>query len=62
MLPISYEKFKNRYTNFQWNPSDDGKCSNATGDPRANLKIEVKFAEPLTETINVRYLEFSTLT
>jgi hypothetical protein len=53
VLPISYEEFKNGYTNFQWNLSDDGKGSNATGDPRANLEIKVKFAEPLTEAINV---------
>ena len=53
VLPISYEEFKNGYTNFQWNLSDDGKGSNATGDPRANLQIEVKFAEPLTEAVNV---------
>jgi len=53
VLPISYEEFKNGYTNFQWNLSDDGKGSNATGDPRANLQIEVKFAEPFTEAVNV---------
>src|SRR3981189_247981 len=53
VLPISYEEFKSGYTNFQWNLTEDGKGSNATGDPRGNLKIEVKFSEALTEAVNV---------
>jgi hypothetical protein len=53
VLPISYDEFKSGYTNFQWNLTDDGKGSNSTGDPRGNLKIEVKFSEPLPEAINV---------
>src|SRR5271156_1317470 len=52
-LPISYYEFKNGYTNFQWNLSDDGQGSNATADPRANLKLEVKFSEALTEAVTV---------
>src|SRR5271156_4203080 len=53
VLPISYDEFKSGYTNFQRNLSDDGKGSSATGDPRGNLMIEVKFATALTEAINV---------
>ena len=53
VLPISYEEFKNGYTNFQWNLTDDGQGSNATGDPRGNLEIKVKFAEALPEAVNL---------
>ena len=53
VLPISYEEFKNGYTNFQWNLTDDGQGSNATGDPRGNLEINVKFAEALPEAVNL---------
>src|SRR5271156_4736 len=53
VLPISYDEFKSGYINFQWNLSDDGKGSNATGDPRGNLMIEVKFAKALTEAVIV---------
>lgn len=53
VLPITYDEFKSGYTNFQWNLTDDGKGSNVAGDPRGNLKIEVKFADALPEAVNV---------
>jgi hypothetical protein len=53
ILPVSYDEFKNGYTNFQWNLSDDGEGSNVTKDPRGNLEIEVKFSEALPEAVTL---------
>ena len=53
ILPISYDEYKSGFTNLQWNLSDNKRGDNSNPDPRGNLKIEVKFAEKVTEAINV---------
>jgi len=53
IVPISFDEFKSGYTHFQWNMSDNRKGVNAGPDQRANIKLEIKFNEPLSEAINV---------
>lgn len=55
LLPISFEEFKKGYTHFQFNLSDNCHGVNthpATGE-KGNLKLTLKFAEALTESVIV---------
>jgi hypothetical protein len=51
VLPINFEEFKNGYTFFQWNLSDNMKGVNSAPYQRANLKLDFAFdgatAEPM---------------
>ena len=51
VLPFTYDEFKTGYTNFQWNLSDNRKRKNAGPNPRANVKIDVAFAETTKEAM-----------
>src|SRR5271154_4821168 len=53
VLPITYEEFQNGYTHFQWNLSDDRNGVNSGPNQRANIKLDIKFHEPLAEAITV---------
>jgi hypothetical protein len=53
VLPINFDEFKNGYTNFQWNLSENRNGANSNSSPRGNLQLELKFSEPLTEAVNV---------
>ena len=53
VLPITYEEFQNGYTHFQWNLSDDRNGVNSNPNQRANIKLDIKFHEPLPEAITV---------
>ena len=51
ILPISYEEFKNGYTIFQWNLSDNRKGVNAGPYQRGNLEVKISFSEPTPESM-----------
>lgn len=53
ILPISYEEFKCGYTQFQWNLSDDRRGVNAGPYQRANLKLDITFADETPEALMV---------
>ena len=51
VLPITYDEFQSGYTVFQWNLSDNRRGTNAGPYQRANLKVNIAFAEPTPEAI-----------
>ena len=53
VLPITYDEFKSGFTNFQWNLTDDGRGMNSGPVQRGNLKLNLEFADALTEAIVV---------
>jgi hypothetical protein len=51
ILPITYDEFKNGYTIFQWNLSDNRRGVNAGPYQHGNLEVKVAFTEPLPEAM-----------
>ena len=52
-LPISFDEYQKGYTHFQFNLSNNCQGVNVQPEERANLKLSIKFGEPLPESIIV---------
>ena len=53
ILPISYDDFKQGYTLFQWNLSDNRKVVNAGPNQRGNVKVVIEFEDMLPEAMTL---------
>jgi hypothetical protein len=55
ILPISYDEFRQGFTIFQWNLSDNRNGTNAGPYQRGNLKIDISFSDPTPEPFVVAF-------
>ena len=52
-LTFSYEEYLNGYTFFAWNLTPDYQCGPQNTAKRSNIRLDLKFSEPLSPSINV---------